>query len=74
MSENRAKIRDINLVFDRKTAKARMVTLFQDQEDRIKELSERYNVNLRISTLLREGFDSLLDEVESELKKRSRGE
>lgn len=69
MNENKRRFRDINIILDRKTAKARMVTLFQDQEDRLSEMNDKYNVSLKISTLLREGFDTLLDDVEEELKK-----
>lgn len=48
----------------RELAPQRTISLFKDQEERIEALNEKYNVNIKIAKLVREGVDLALRQIE----------
>jgi hypothetical protein len=51
----------------RELASQRTVSLYKDQEELIARISEEYNINIKIATLVREGVDLALKEIEKHL-------
>lgn len=51
----------------RELAPQRTVSLFKDQEELIAKISEEHSINIKISTLIREGVDLALKEIEKHL-------
>lgn len=51
----------------RELAPQRTVSLFKDQEELIAKISEEYGINIKIATLIREGVDLALKEIEKHL-------
>ena len=51
----------------RELAPQRTVSLYKDQEELIAKISEEHNINIKISTLIREGVDLALKEIKKHL-------
>jgi hypothetical protein len=51
----------------RELAPQRTVSLYKDQEELIAKISEEHNINIKISTLIREGVDLALNQIEKHL-------
>ncbi len=51
----------------RELAPQRTVSLYKDQEELIAKISEEHNINIKISTLIREGVDLALNQIEKYL-------
>lgn len=51
----------------RELAPQRTVSLFKDQEELIAKISEEHGINIKIATLIREGVDLALKEIEKHL-------
>ncbi len=51
----------------RELAPQRTVSLYKDQEELIAKIGEEHNINIKISTLIREGVDLALREIEKHL-------
>jgi hypothetical protein len=51
-------------------APQRTIALYQRQEDKIKELNEKYSLNLKLAQVAREGVDLVLAELERQLKEQ----
>jgi len=51
----------------RELASQRTVSLYKDQEELIAKISEEHNINIKISTLIREGVDLALNQIEKHL-------
>lgn len=51
----------------RELAPQRTVSLYKDQEELITKISEEHGINIKISTLIREGVDLALKEIEKHL-------
>lgn len=52
----------------RELAPQRTVSLYKDQEEQIAKMSEEHDVNIKIATLVREGVDLVLKQIEKQLK------
>lgn len=52
----------------RELASQRTVSLYKDQEELIAKISEENDVNIKIATLVREGVDLALKQIEKHLK------
>ena len=51
----------------RELAPQRTVSLYKDQEELIAKISEEHGINIKIATLIREGVDLVLEEIEKHL-------
>jgi hypothetical protein len=51
----------------RELAPQRTVSLYKDQEELIAKISEEHNINIKIATLVREGVDLALKQIEKHL-------
>jgi len=51
----------------RELAPQRTVSLYKDQEELIAKISEEHNINIKISTLIKEGIDLALNQIEKHL-------
>ena len=51
----------------RELASQRTVSLYKDQEELITKISEEYGINIKIATLVREGVDLALKQIEKHL-------
>lgn len=51
----------------RELAPQRTVSLYKDQEELIAKISEELGINIKIATLIREGVDLVLEEIEKHL-------
>ena len=51
----------------RELAPQRTVSLYKDQEELIAKISEEHGINIKIATLIREGVDLALKEIEKYL-------
>jgi hypothetical protein len=54
----------------RTLAPQRTVSLYSDQELKIKEFNEKYNLDLKFADMVREGIDLLINQIEEELIKQ----
>ena len=52
----------------RELAPQRTVSLYKDQEELIAKISEENDVNIKIATLVREGVDLVIKQIEKQLK------
>ena len=52
----------------RELARQRTVSLYKDQEELIAKISEENDVNIKIATLVREGVDLVIKQIEKQLK------
>ena len=52
----------------RELASQRTVSLYKDQEELIAKISEENDVNIKIATLVREGVDLVIKQIEKQLK------
>ena len=53
----------------RELASQRTVSLFKDQEELIKQLNRKYNINIKVAKLVREGVDLALKQITEQLDK-----
>ena len=53
----------------RELAPQRTVSLFKDQEELIKQLNSKYNINIKVTKLVREGVDLALKQITEQLDK-----
>lgn len=53
----------------RELASQRTVSLFKDQEELIKQLNSKYNINIKVTKLVREGVDLALKQITEQLDK-----
>ncbi len=54
----------------RTLAPQRTVSLYNDQELKIKAFNEKYNLDLKFADMVREGIDLLINQIEEELIKQ----
>lgn len=52
----------------RELSTQRTVSLYKDQEERIEQLRKKYNLNIKLSKLVREGVDLILAQLEKQLE------
>lgn len=53
----------------RELASQRTVSLFKDQEELIEQLNSKYDINIKIAKLVREGVDLALKQIAEQLDK-----
>lgn len=53
----------------RELASQRTISLFKDQEELIKQLNSKYNINIKVTKLVREGVDLALKQITEQLDK-----
>lgn len=54
----------------RELAPQRTISLFKDQEERIEALNEKYDINIKMAKLVREGVDLALSQIEQHMIKQ----
>lgn len=61
-------MRDVKNIIIRELSNQRTVSLYKDQEERIEQLRKKYNLNIKLSKLVREGVDLILAQLEKQLE------
>ncbi len=59
---------DVKNIIIRELSTQRTVSLYKDQEERIEQLRKKYNLNIKLSKLVREGVDFILAQLEKQLE------
>lgn len=54
----------------RELAPQRTISLFKDQEEHIEALNEKYDINIKMAKLVREGVDLALSQIEQHMIKQ----